>query len=301
MIKEDLQNKVDALFPGVLNKVETVENANSLATDNLWKTVSEKYVDKVRKILAPISSIYTDVYPDLTVRNANASATVQVEVIDSVGEAIENNADWDKSNITNHYVDVKLDRISLPFFLTAYDLGHGERIESKVGAAMEKVAQHIVKKFYTAAAAGVSATTLTGFDPETCASLSAAFGNDRETETLILEPAVYAKIVPTNGLSLNPAAAGTYGIGHIAKSLIGVDGVNAIALAKDAVVGAMGTQEILLNQPGQFVQSLGTIAGVPMTLIGHWDYDKQAMKMSVESFAGFTQTSADFVKTYSIA
>jgi hypothetical protein len=62
----------------------------------------------------------------------------------------------------------------------------------------------------------------------------------------------------------------------------------------------MGTQENVLAQPGQIVQSLGTVAGIPMVLIGHWSYDKQAMKMSVETFAGFTQTSADFVKTYAI-
>ena len=299
MIKEDLQNRIDTLFPGLNNKAE-ITNENTVAADNLWKTVSDKYVDKVRKILAPISELTLDVYPDLTVRNAKASATVQVEVIDSMGEAIENNTDWNKSDIQNHYVDVKLDRISRPFYLTSYDLMHGERIESKVGAAMETVAQAIVKKFFTAATTGATKETLTGFDPETAASLSAAFGAARETETLILDPANYAKIVPTNGLSLDPKAEGTYGIGRIHKSLIGVEGVNAIALAKDAVVGAMGTQETLLTQPGQIVQSLGTVAGVPMVLIGHWSYDEQAMKMSVETFAGFTQTSADFVKTYAI-
>ena len=301
MITEDFKNRVDTLFPGVFNKVENIENANTVAADNLWKTVSEKHVDKVKKILAPIASIYTDVYPDLTVRNPLAGATVQVEIIESMGEAIENNTDWDKSNISNKYVDVKLDRISLPFYLTAYDLQHGERIESKVGAAMEKLAQAVVKKFYTAATAGVEKTALEGFGPEKCATLSAAFGSDRETDTLILEPAAYAKIVPTNGLSLDPKAEGTYGIGHIAKGLIGIEGVNGIALAHDAVVGAMGSQEMLLTQGGQFVQSLGTVAGVPVTLIGSWDYDKQCMKMSCETFAGFTQAAKEFVKTYTIA
>lgn len=299
MIKEDLQNRIDTLFPGLNNKAE-ITNENTVAADNLWKTVSDKYVDKVRKILAPIDGLTLDVYPDLAVRNPQASPTVQVEVIDSMGDAIENNADWDKSDIQNHYVDVKLDRISRPFYLTSYDLMHGERIESKVGAAMEVVAQGIVKKFFTAATTGAAKETLTGFDPETAASLSAAFGDKRETAALILEPAAYSKLVPTNGLSLNPEVEGTYGIGRIHKSLIDVEGVNAIALAKDAVVGAMGTQENVLSQPGQIVQSLGTVAGIPMVLIGHWSYDKQAMKMSVETFAGFTQTSADFVKTYAI-
>lgn len=299
MIKEDLQNRIDTLFPGLNNKAE-ITNENTVAADNLWKTVSDKYVDKVRKILAPIDGLTLDVYPDLAVRNPQASPTVQVEVIDSMGDAIENNADWDKSDIQNHYVDVKLDRISRPFYLTSYDLMHGERIESKVGAAMETVAQAVVKKFFTAATAGAAKETIATFGPEAAATLSAAFGDKRETEALILEPAAYSKLVPTNGLSLNPEVEGTYGIGRIHKSLIGVEGVNAIALAKDAVVGAMGTQENVLSQPGQIVQSLGTVAGIPMVLIGHWSYDKQAMKMSVETFAGFTQTSADFVKTYAI-
>ena len=290
MIKEDLQNRIDALF-----------NANDLgSTDNLWKTVSEKHVDKVKKILAPIAGITTDVYPDLAVRNPQASPTVQVEVIDSVGEAIENGSDWNQSELASHYVDVKLDRISRPFFLSAYDLMHGERIESKTAAAMEAVAQLVVKKFLTVATAGAAKQTLTAMSPETAAEISGAFGASRETDTLILDPAAYSKLIPTNGLSLNPEVEGTYGIGHIYKSLIGVEGVNGIALAKDAVVGAMGTQETVLTQGGQYVQSLGTVAGIPMVLIGHWDYDKQCMKMSVETFAGFTQTAAEFVKTYAI-
>ena len=305
MIKEDLQNRMDTLFPGVFNKVEKAENLNVLGNggDNLWKTVSEKYISKVGKILAPISELTVDVYPDLEVRNQGASPTVQVEVIDSVGNALYNTTNWDQSDISNSYVDVKLDRISRPFYLTSYDLMHGERIESKVGAAMEAVANGVFAKFIdkiTSHAATLSQVADFGkFGPEEAVKISGAFGQSRETETLLLSPSLYSKIVPTNGLGLDPAVEGTYGINHIYKTAMentGGSTVAAVALAKDAVVGAVGVQQSIIEQPGQFVQDLGTIAGVPMTLIGHWSYEKQAMQMSVETFAGFAVTSTDLVK-----
>lgn len=299
MIK-DVKNKIDELFPTLLN---ADANGNTLGSSSeLWKVVSEKYVDGVRQILAPVKDMILDVQPDLQVRNPDAMPVVQVEVIKSMGDALVDATSWDQSAIQNEYVDVKLHRISRPFKLTMYDIMRGERIESKIGAAMNAVAVGVVNQFFKATSS-LSNETLTGFDPETCASLSGAFGADAETDVLILDPENYAKIVPTNGFSLDPKIEGTYGIGKIYKSLIvgAPAGTNAIALNRDAIAGAVATPEILMDQPGTSTQYLGEIAGIPMLLMSKFDYDTQTIKCSVETMAGFALTTSDHIKTYTIS
>lgn len=300
MITENVKNKVDELFPTLLN---ADANGNTLgSTSELWSVVSERYVDGVRKILAPVKDMILDVQNDLQVRNPDACPVVQVEVVKSVGDALVDATNWNQSAIQNEYVDVKLHRISRPFKLTMYDIMKGERIESKIGAAMNAVAQGVVKQFFSATA-GLTNETLTGFDPDTCASLSGAFGADAETDVLILDPENYAKIVPTNGFSLDPNVEGTYGIGKIYKSLIvgAPANTNAIALNRDAIAGAVATPEILVNQPGTSTQYLGEVAGIPMLLMAKFDFDTQTIKCSVETMAGFALTTSDHIKTYTIS
>jgi hypothetical protein len=48
------------------------------------------------------------------------------------------------------------------------------------------------------------------------------------------------------------------------------------------------------------MQYLGEVGGIPMVLISSWDYDKQAVKCSVETMAGFTVTDDSKVKGYKI-
>ena len=219
-----------------------------------------------------------------------------------MGGALVDNADWDKSAINNKYVDVKLHRISRPFILTSYDLMRGERVESKVSAAMKEVAQGVVSQFMNAIKkSGAELMPLSKFDPETCATLSGAFGEDSETDTLLLSPANYAKIVPTNSLALNPEVTGTYGINHIYKSSnMTTAGCEIIALTADAVAGAVATPEIVTAYGSQGMQYLGEVAGIPMVLISTWDYAKQAVKCSVETMAGFAKTDDSKVIGYKI-
>lgn len=297
MITEDFKNKAGELFPTLFN-ADAQGNTLGSATE-LWKTVSEKYVDETKKILAPVKDLILDVQPDLQVRNPDATPVVQVEVVKSVGDALIDATDWNQSAIQNEYVDVKLHRVSRPFKLTMYDIMRGERIESKLGAAMNAVAQGVVGQFFAATSTAAS-EELTGFDAETAASLSGAFGAEAETDILVIDPANYAKIVPTNGLSLDPKVEGTYGIGKIYKSLI-TTGKNAIALNKDAIAGAVATPEVLMNQPGTSVQYLGEIAGIPMLLMAKFDFDTQCIKCSVETLAGFALTSSKHIKQYTIA
>lgn len=295
MNTETFTNKMTALFPHLSN---ADAQGNTLgSTAELWKGVSDKYVDDVKTILAPIASQILDVQPDLAVRNPDACPVVQVEVIESVGDAIVDGTDWDVSAIENKYVDVKLHRISRPFMLTAYDIMHGERVESKVGAAMSAVAKGVMAQFISAVSTATnSALPEGGITPETAAEISGVFGDKANCDTLILNPVQYANLVPTNAWGLNPDTEGVYGIGKIYKGYTGEKA--AIAFSKDGVAGAVATPEILFNQQGQGAQYLGEIGGIPMILISTFDYKKQAVKCSVETFAGFAMTSTNRVHTY---
>ena len=299
MNTEEITNKMNTLFPEMTN---ADAQGNTIASGELWKGVADKSTDTIASILAPVKNFIMDVQPDLQVRNPNALPVVQVEVISSMGGALIDNNNWDKSAITNKYVDVKMHRISRPFMLTAYDLMRGERVESKVAAAMKEVAQGVVGQFMACLdAPDGDRETLTKFDPETCATISGCFGDKAEVDTLLIDPANYAKIVPTNALALNPEAQGTYGIGHIYKSSqMTKANANAIALTKDGVAGAVATPEIVKAYNGQGMQYLGEVGGIPMVLISSWDYDKQAIKCSVETMAGFTITDESKVKGYKI-
>lgn len=288
MITEDFNNKLNTLFPSLTN----ADSGNTTTASELWKGVSEKYVDGVKKILAPVASQIMDVQTDLQVRNPDACPVVQVEVISSMGDAMIDGENWDTTNIKNKYVDVKLHRVSRPFKLTAYDIMRGERVESKVKAAMEAVAQGVNKLFYDSINTFVDASASIGqyapstMTPEKIVELSGLFA----IAGLSLEPSAYSRLVPTNGLGLDPKTEGVYGIDHIYKDELISDYnyVFGFAWAKDAIVGAVATPEILFTKVGQGMQFLGEIGGIPMVLISSFDYNTQTVKCSVETLAGFT-------------
>lgn len=298
MINEELNNKMQALFPTLTN---ADANGNTLGSaSDLWKGVAEQAADTIADIVAPVKGFILDVQPDLQMRNPDALPVMQVEVITTMGGALVDTDNWDVPATTNKYVDVKLHRISRPFKLTAYDLMRGERVETKVKAAMKEVAQGVVKQFYSVVEVA-SPATITEFGPEKCAEISGVF-DGKETDTLLLSPKAYSAIVPTNGMSLNPAIQGVYGINHIYKSGLTIsEACDVTALTKDAVAGAVATPEIVFNQQGQGMQYLGEIAGIPMVLISQWDYNKQCIKCSVETLAGFALTDAKNVKQYTIS
>ena len=294
MITEEFTNKIDALFPNLVN---ADANGNTIASTELWKGVSEKYADSVAKVLAPVKDCILDVQTDLQIRNADACPVVQVEVIETMGDAMIDGTTWDKSDIKNKYVDVKLHRVSRPFKLSAYDIMRGERIESKIKAAMESVANGVVSLFMqTVGATEPSEYTVDVFSPEKAVEIASKFDNG--CETFILNPAYYSKLIPTNGLGLDPATQGVYGIGHIYKCGV-MPLAWGVALEKNAVAGAVATPEIIFNKVGQGMQYLGEIGGIPMVLISKFDYDTQTIKCSVETLAGFTVTDTTKVLSYS--
>lgn len=294
MITEEFTNKMDALFPNLVN---ADANGNTIASTELWKGVSEKYADSVAKVLAPVKNCILDVQTDLQIRNADACPVVQVEVIETMGDAMIDGTTWDKSDIKNKYVDVKLHRVSRPFKLSAYDIMRGERIESKIKAAMESVANGVVSLFMqTVGATNPAVYDVAEFSPEKAIEIGGNLENG--CETLILNPAFYSKLVPTNGLGLDPATEGVYGIGHIYKCGV-MPRASIVAMEKNAVAGAVATPEIIFNKVGQGMQYLGEIGGIPMVLISTFDYDTQTVKCSVETLAGFAVTDASKVASYS--
>lgn len=294
MITEDFTNKMKALFPQMTN-----DNALGSASGELWKGVSEKYADGVKKIIAPVKDCIMDVQTDLQVRNPDACPVVQVEVIESMGEAMIDGTNWNKSDIKNKYVDVKLHRVSRPFKLTAYDIMKGERIESKVKSAMEAVAQGVCGLMFAAIASSGPSSNLESpsqFGPEAAVRFQAQTPNG--ADRLIVNPVAYSKLVPTNGLGLDPSVSGVYGYEHIYKcdaSLLTTASPDtgehfAVAFENGSIAGAVATPEILLTNNGQGAQFLGEIAGIPMILISSFDYDTQTVKCSVETLAGFAVT-----------
>lgn len=302
MITEEIQNKADAVFPGMFNKIDTVENANALtATDALWQTVSEKFVDATQKMIAPVKDFIVDVYPDMQVANPKANPVVQLEVITGMGDALVDATDFNQTNIQNKYVTCELHHIARPFSLSMYDLTKGERIESKLAAAAEAVAQGVYAQFVTTVKGiGEEAVTAPAMSPETAAEISGAFGAAAETHTLILDPVQYSKLVPTNGLSLNPQTEGVYGIGKIHKSYIDGGTTHGIALTKDGVVGAVATKEVFEGLPGTSVRQIN-VAGIPMLVLAKFDFESHSIKVSVETWAGFSVTDNTRVKTYTFS
>lgn len=298
ILNDDFKNKANTVFPGLFNEVEGMDNANALAASAaLWKTVSDKWVDATRKKIAPVKDFILDVYPDMQVQNPNANPVVQLEVITSAGDALVDATDFNQTALTNKYVTCELHHISRPFSLSMYDIAHGERVESKLAAAAESVLQGVFAQFVTAVKGAGTATEMAAMSAETAAEISGAFGAAAETHTLILDPVQYSKLVPTNGLSLNPDTEGVYGIGKIYKSYIDGGTTEGIAVARDGVAGAVAAKEVFEGIPGTSIRKI-TVGGVPMNVLAKFDFDTHSIKVSIETWAGFAVADNSRVKTY---
>lgn len=290
MINEDILNKVDALM-----------GANTIGetSTTLWRGVSEKAVNGVKSILAPLGGVIMDIQTDFIVSNPDAQPVVQVEVISSMGDALIDETDWNKTDIANAYVDVKLHRVSRPFALSVYEIANGGRVETKTNSAQSAVANGIMGLFNSAIAETENtAEQVEDFGPEKVADMSAVFGK-KPTHTLICSASAYAKLVPTSGFAVDPAKEGAYGIAHIYKCGIMPEGVDIIALTEDAVVGAITTPEIHSGD-GLTVRQLGSVADCPMVLKAQRDFN-ETYRTSVEALAGFKVTNKNFVKLYALA
>lgn len=294
----------DALFEntkaaGALEPQAAPVNNNNIATGPLWQVVAQRAAETVSREITSIRPYITNVYTDLQVQDPNALPIVKVPVYSSFGDALINATNWDQSAIVNRYVDIQAVRVSRPAFLSVYDMANGERMENVISGLMHVVAQGVYKQFLTACvSANSTPVAMPALTPESARALSALFGDQRVTHGLFLPPVQFANILPYQTIDIDPRnVSGAFGIENIARtSMLGQD-IDGLALARDGVAGFVGVPEILFSMGGMDVYRLPDVAGIPMLLKTHFDYNEERLKVSVESLCGFAVTVPDYVKT----
>lgn len=320
----ELVKRKKALFPALFMSADersqfearmasqVVDNNDLGQSDaSLWSIISPEAIDATAKKYFDLGRT-THVVEGYIPSAPGVRPTVHVEVVTSAGGAIKNATDWDQSNLVNKYVPVTLDRYSCPFGLSSYDIMHGETIKSKVGAAIESVVAAVVNAYFTTAAAaaptasGAAAPTATNagrflanvstFGPEVVAQqVSAIFGGYGPVDDLILDPVLWAKLVPTNALGLG-TEPGTYGVEYMHRTaglnmaasngLTATTGLLGLAVRRNGIVAGFGVPSYDETQ-GIAVRSLGTVAGIPLVLKSWTDRGKEIIYNSVETMAGF--------------
>lgn len=163
-------------------------------------------------------------------------------------------------------------------------------------AAAAAVANAVVGELATTLAS-IDGEYISDFGPEAAAAMSGLFEH-AETNALVLSPAQYAKIVPTNALGLDPQNEGAFGVNHIYKST-GLGDI--LALTRDAVAGAICTPAILSEHPGDCdIRVIGDLGKFPLILKTKWDGWNECVKCSVECLAGFAVVNSTGVAKYTV-
>lgn len=276
---------------------QVVDSNNLGGSDNaLWSIVSPEAIDAVSKEYFDLS-LTSHVVESNIPADKKIRPVVYVEVVKGAGAALKNATDWKKSALESDYVPVTLDRYSRPFGLSSYDIMHGERIETKLRAAIEAVVSAVVNDFYaTALNSGAANFTVDAatFAPEVVAQqISALFGGSGSVKDLVLDPTMFAKLVPTNALGLG-TEPGTYGIDRIHRSAglnmatapTSTAGLHGLALRNGGIVAGFGVPDFG-GMNGIAVRSLGTVAGIPLVLKSWVENGEEAIFNSVETMAGF--------------
>lgn len=269
----------------------TMANSLGSSANALWQVVAPTAIDAVSKQYFDLSKTNHVVEHNLP-NNPNVRPVVHVEVVKGAGEVLKNATDWEQTALVNAYAPVTLNRYSRPFCLYNSDIMKGERIATKLAAAVEAVVAGVVKDFFDEIKASYDPDmqekelSLSTFGPEYVAhNISGIFGEGGRVDDLILSPDFFAKLVPVNALSLG-TTPGTYGIGEIHCSA-GL-GMNAgFALRKSGVAVGFGLPD-LSNLPGIAVRSLGTVAGIPLIVKSWVDSKTEGIWNSVETMAGFS-------------
>lgn len=267
----------------------------------IWQIISPEAIDAVSKKYFDLSRT-NHVVEGYIPAAPGVRPVVNVEVITGTSPALKNATNWDQSGMVNKYVQVTMDRYSRPFGLSSYDLMHGERIQTKIGAAIEAVVAEVVKDFFAVLQSTISGppsgsskpsathsaflTVPANFGPEYVAgTLSAIFGGYGPVDDLVLDPSLFAKLVPTNALSLG-TEPGSYGIEYIHRTAGIPTGLKGFALRKNAVAAAFGLPSFD-ELTGIAVQDLGRVAGIPLVLKSWTNKGAEVIYNSVETLAGF--------------
>lgn len=272
----------------------TMANSLGSSANALWQVVAPTAIDAVSKQYFDLSKTNHVVEYDLP-NNPHVRPVVHVEVVKGAGEVMKDATDWEQTALSSAYAPVTLHRYSRSFCLYNSDIMRGERIATKLAAAVETVVSGVVKDFFTvlnATSANYGSLTVdpANFGPEVVArELSGKFGDAGRVDDLILTPEYFAKLVPVNALSLG-TAPGSYGIGEIHCSA-GITTYAGFALRKSCMAVGFGLPD-LSNMPGLAVRSLGTVAGIPLIVKSWVDAKTEGIWNSVEVMAGFSVADA---------
>lgn len=291
----------------------TVGNNNlGTASSTIWQTLAKPALDAASQQLDYLTDMTLDLRPDTFIPDAaGAPVTVNVEVVDGVGEALTNPTDFNQSEVENHYVKVDVNLKSRPLGLTQYDLLRGERLQPKLTAAINSLARGINSDFYAACAlvapsgtesADPSSTKAGRLALENGASditaeyvarkISPIFSPYGDVDLLGMSPMAYSNLIPINALDLG-TGAGQYGVGAIRKlhHLAGAAGTqnvcHALALRKNAVAVCGGNIDPNYYPEGCSVRPLGQIAGINIQLVTWGNTGSRQLMCSVEAMIGF--------------
>lgn len=293
----------------------TVSNNNDLYAQSVgtWKVVSDILINPLKQILAGLYG--RNVMQDFVAWTPpGIEPTVQVPIINSVGQVLKNPTSWMNSNLDTSLVNVTLTRYSSQAAMSTYDLLYGNRFGELIGALAEAVAQQIMRDYCSAMAAALPTKTSDGSNIvsadgkinlwylENASSITSdyvtktlgpVFGDRGDVERLVLTPEAYAYLVPTNAMSLT-MAPGAYGIGEIMRSaqITNADNANSAigyGLRKDGIVYATGMLNIdAISATNCDIKPLFEIAGIQL-YVKTWSFPgNENFFMSVESYAGFS-------------
>lgn len=318
----EIEKRKKALFPTLFMSAEERANfkatmasqtvgSNNLGGSNapLWEIISPEAIDATSKKYFDLSRT-THIVEGFIPAAPGVRPVVNVEVITSAGTALKNATNWNQSAMQNKYVQVTMDRFSCPFGLSSYDIMHGERIQTKIGAAIESVVSSVMNTFFRLiyegaqppdtfpgnGGAGNISVNVADFGPEYVAhNISAIFGGYGPVDDLILDPTYFAKLVPTNALSLG-TAPGSYGVEYIHRSAglntvaLSTQGLLGLALRKNAIASAFGLP-FYDDLTGIATQDLGRVAGIPLLLKTWTEKGSEVIYNSVETLAGFAMAN----------
>ena len=282
--KVTVQNNVT----GEQNVDENALQGTTTPKDTLWSVVLEEALDETKKVLAPVKATSYDVkeaFNYLPPAAGQALPNVQVMVITDAGTVSKDGtSDWN-SNMSSKIVSVPLTRYSRSFGLSMFDAMKGfSKTASQVASVVEKIKQEIVKDFAGVLNNTEATTTVASISPSTVAhTVSAAFGDYGDVESLVLTPANYAQLIPDNALSLQ-LTEGAYGIGGIYKSAGIPNGTAGLAYNKDAVAAAFA-RPAWVEAPGAEIHEFES-EGIPFRLKITMDHDHNILYHTVDVLFG---------------
>lgn len=278
-----------------------VMEGNSVTGLN-WTIVSQAAIATLEEELSSLSRFSLDVSGDFK----GDGDSVKVEVIDGVGEALKNTAEWNKSDLKTSAVSVTLNRYSRPAGLSYTERKSGVQLVNKVQSLVRTVAKAFWKDVMEAIAGCGAEVVKVGdrgsFGPDALADQiwpSMANGAD----AVYLDRMYYSKLIPTNALGLN-LADGAYsipgGIHYVegVGELAGGAGVGfatrpdalAVATRLPVIDPALGVESQVVESPG---------LGISMLLKCWADQGTETVYLSAELLAGVAVGNKDHLRQLS--